>query len=150
MATTIASIFKRLDVSVGIGEASRITGATLPQIRYWEKKGFITSFTHEDGRNKRFALEDIMAMIYIKELLTQGYTLAKASALVRAHQQEINRFKSLVTHSLLDIRETETGETDFTFGPLEADATQSLRARVTDDKATLSLVPTPPKSKPGD
>jgi DNA-binding transcriptional MerR regulator len=132
--------FKRLDISVGIGEASRITGATLTQIRYWEKKDLVHSFQHTEGRNKRFNLPNLMMIIYIKDLLADGYTLAKAGEMITEHRHQTDRLKTLIKYCLQDMREDEDGSTVFNFGALSNDPDFDVEARVTDDSACLAKV----------
>ena len=79
---------RSLDISLGIGETSRVTGATPTQIRYWEKKQLIHSRRHDANGNKRYSLANITLIVMIKTMLDEGYTLAKASEEIeRSHQK---------------------------------------------------------------
>lgn len=131
---------KQLDISVGIGEASRITGATLTQIRYWEKKDLIHSFQHDDGRNKRFNLPNLLMIVYIKDLLAGGFTLAKAGEIIADHKHQTDRLKTLIRYCLQSMAEDEDGSTIFNFGKLSNDPDFDVVARVTDDSACLAKV----------
>ena len=64
---------------VGIGEVSDITGVPQWQIRYWEKKGFISSVDGGDGTTRRYNFLNIKKIMLIKELLSDGFTLAAAA-----------------------------------------------------------------------
>lgn len=142
---------KALAVSVGIGEASRISGATVTQIRYWEKKGLIKSFTPKDGRNKRFDLKNLIAMIRTREFLEQGFTLAKVSEIVTSHQHKSDRIQVLIHKMFLNMHDNEDGSTSFIFGPLTSNPNADIEARVTDDSATFNIVPredVPRETKP--
>ncbi len=140
MEPNLVHKLKRLDISVGIGEASRITGATLTQIRYWEKKDLVHSFQHTEGRNKRFNLPNLMMIVYIKDLLADGYTLAKAGEMIAEHRHQTDRLKMLIKQCLKDMTEADDGSTVFNFGPLSNDSDYDVEARVTDDSACLRKV----------
>ncbi|WP_155287579.1 MerR family transcriptional regulator [Lacticaseibacillus zhaodongensis] len=132
---------KTLAISVGIGEASRISGATVTQIRYWQKKGLIKSFTPKDGRNKRFDVKNLVAIIRIREFLEEGYTLAKVSEIVRSHQHQSDRIHALIKQVFIDMHENDDGSTSFTFGPLTNRPDCNIEARVTDETASFDIVP---------
>ena len=137
----LTHIIKKLDLSMGIGETSRVTGATLTQIRYWEKKGMIKSFTRDDGRNKRFDLASIMSILQIRHVLSEGYTLTKAAEIVKAHRLNMDRFKMLARQAIKRIWDDEDGSTNFDFGVLENDPDYRVNVRLTDKGAVATKVP---------
>jgi len=126
---------------MGIGETSRVTGATLTQIRYWEKKEMIHSFTPDDGRNKRFDLSNIMTILQIRSVLDEGYTLAKAANMVKKHRHDIDRFKLLARYAIRRVWDDEDGSTNFDFGILQNDPDYCVHVRLTDDEAVTIKVP---------
>ncbi len=72
--------------TVSIGEASRITGATVRQIRFWEGQGYIP----EPGRvvcgqraYRQYGPLDLEAIALVKRYLVQGYTLMVAGERAR-------------------------------------------------------------------
>ncbi|MFD1485458.1 MerR family transcriptional regulator [Lacticaseibacillus baoqingensis] len=132
---------KSLDISVGIGEASRITGATVTQIRYWEKKGMVRSFRREDGANKRFDLKNIIQIMLISSLIEAGYTLTKAGEMIRQHHHQTDRLKFLARS--LTVEETNA-QTRFNFGQLVNDLDYDVVADVDDDHAEFRKVPHQP------
>ncbi|MCI1986311.1 MAG: MerR family transcriptional regulator [Lactobacillus sp.] len=137
---------KSLDISVGIGEASRITGATMTQIRYWEKKNLIHSFQREDGGNKRFNLKNIIQIMLIRSLIDSGYTLTKAAEMITQHQHQADRLKVLAR--TLTTLEDSNDETRFNFGQLVNDPDYDVVAYVDDTHAKFCK--TPHQDDPGD
>lgn len=98
---------KSLNISMGIGETSRITGATTTQIRYWEKKGLIHPIRHEEGGNKRYSLKTLTKIIIIKNFIDDGYTLAKAGEMIEAHYQDVDTFRTIVSQRLVGLSHTD-------------------------------------------
>ena len=109
---------RSLDISLGIGETSRITGATPTQIRYWEKKHLIHSRRHEANGNKRYSLSNIALIVMIKTMLDEGYTLAKASEEIKKSHQKADMLHVLMSTRLQDIQYDDQ-QTLLNFGPLE-------------------------------
>ncbi|WDF82699.1 MerR family transcriptional regulator [Lacticaseibacillus pabuli] len=141
MEQDLTHIFKQLDLSVGIGETSRVTGATLTQIRYWEKKGLIQSFTRDETRNKRFDLPNIMAILQIRHLLSEGYTLAKATEMLKNHRHDVNRFKMLARTAIKRVWDGEDGSTYFDMGVIANDPDYNVQIKLTDNDAVTTKVP---------
>lgn len=132
---------KQLALSVGIGEACRITGATTTQIRYWEKKGIVTSFQHNDTRNKRYDLPNIMRIIKIKHFLDEGFTLAAAIDQVNQHHHTADRLRVLAKTRMHAMNENDRGETCINFGAIDNDPEFDIVATISDTEARLNKVP---------
>lgn len=130
---------KDLDLSVGIGEASRITGATATQIRYWEKKGLICSFRREAGGNKRFNFPNLAKLLLIKTIIDQGYTLAKAAEIMTKHRHEADHLK-LIAKLLVSVDDTADGSV-LNFGQLQNDPDFDVVAKVNETSAVFCKVP---------
>jgi len=65
-----------------IGDASKMTGASLKQIRRWEAKGYIPEAERVVSGNfayRRFTLKQIGIIACIKSYLDEGYTLSAAT-----------------------------------------------------------------------
>jgi MerR family transcriptional regulator, redox-sensitive transcriptional activator SoxR len=69
-----------------IGDASKLTGISRKQIRYWQSRNYLK----DDGRvvsglrsYRFFSDEDIKTIKAIKILMERGYTLAHASKLAQ-------------------------------------------------------------------
>ena len=131
---------RALDISLGIGETSRVTGATPTQIRYWEKKQLIRSRRHEENGNKRYSLANIALIVMIKTMLDEGYTLAKASEEIEKSHQKADTLHLLMSTRLQDIQ-YEGHQTLLNFGPLENDPTFDVIAQVDDKYAKLYKKP---------
>ncbi|KRM72484.1 MerR family transcriptional regulator [Lacticaseibacillus brantae] len=130
---------KQLDISLGIGETSRVTGATTTQIRYWEKKGLVASIRHEDGGNKRFTLKNIAIISMVKMMMDEGYTLAKASEVIQQRAHNMDIFHTILQTRLGDMV-SEAGLTELNFGPIENDPDFDAVIRVADGDAKIYKV----------
>ncbi|WP_082623150.1 MerR family transcriptional regulator [Lacticaseibacillus camelliae] len=135
--------FKRrvqdLDVSMGIGETSRVTGATATQIRYWEKKGIVHPIRHGEGQNKRYSYRDIVTISFVKSMIDQGYTLAKAEQEAANHFTFAEALRMLVKERVHTVE--QTGHTlKLNFGELDNDPGFDVIAEV-GDQVRLNRVP---------
>ncbi|WP_239061395.1 MULTISPECIES: MerR family transcriptional regulator [unclassified Lacticaseibacillus] len=135
--------FKRqvqdLDVSMGIGETSRVTGATATQIRYWEKKGIVHPIRHGEGQNKRYSYRDIVTISFVKSMIDQGYTLAKAEQDAATHFTFADALQMIVKERVHLAAQTAHTLT-LNFGPLDNDPGYDVVAEV-GDQVTLKRVP---------
>lgn len=131
---------KDLDLSVGIGEASRITGATATQIRYWEKKELVSSFRREEGGNKRFNFPNLARLMLVKSMIDEGYTLTKAADILAKHRHEADHLK-MIAKLLVSVDETSDGFSELNFGQLQNDPDFDVVAKVNDTSATFCKVP---------
>lgn len=138
---------RSLDISLGIGESSRVTGATPTQIRYWEKKHLIHSLRHEAKGNKRYSLSNIALIVMIKSMLDEGYTLAKASEEIERSHQKADMLHVLMSTRLQGIQ-YDDHQTSLNFGPLENDPDFDVVAVVQDNTAKLYKKPTQPLTPP--
>ncbi|KRK11860.1 MerR family transcriptional regulator [Lacticaseibacillus zeae DSM 20178 = KCTC 3804] len=127
---------RSLDISLGIGETSRVTGATPTQIRYWEKKHLIQSHRHEANGNKRYSLSNIALIVMIKTMLDEGYTLAKASEEIEKSHQKADMLHVLMSTRLQGIQ-YDDHQTFLNFGPLENDPSFDVIAVVQENTAKL-------------
>ncbi len=141
MGFDMTHLLKNLELSVGIGEASRVSGATFTQIRYWEKKGLLKSFSYEDGRNKRFTLHNVVTMSAIKQMLDDGYTLTKAAEIIQKRQDNATMLQTFLHNRLSDISTSTDGSTNFNFGPIENDPGFDVVAQMSDNSSRVVKVP---------
>lgn len=68
--------------NVLIGEAAKVCGVTVKQIRHWQDKGYIKSAPRivcGERAYRQFEKEDLEVIRSIKEYLDQGYTLKTAA-----------------------------------------------------------------------
>ena len=69
-----------------IGQVAEMTGATVRQVRRWTDSGVIIPAerqTHGDISYRRYTPQHVESISRIKEYLNQGYTLSRASQIVR-------------------------------------------------------------------
>ena len=91
------SLIKRL--IVGIGEVSDITEVPIRKIRYWEEKGAITSVEDAEGATRRFDYWNIKKILFIQELLEEGFTLDAAAKKVETRIDKMNQAFTLANSS---------------------------------------------------
>ncbi len=120
---------KSLNISLGIGETSRISGATTTQIRYWEKKGLIQSIQYEEGKNKRYSLKNITSIIFIKTMMDEGYTLQKAADKLQKHTKNSDSLHMMI-HQRLESIETNEQSTKINFGRIDNDPQYNIIAEI--------------------
>jgi DNA-binding transcriptional MerR regulator len=73
-----------------IGEAARITGATVKQLRHWHDRGYIPEpdrVVCGERSYRQFHSNDLKIISKLKSYLDAGYTLQSAA---RKTQQEFN------------------------------------------------------------
>lgn len=83
------SLMKKL--VVGIGEVSEITGVPRRKIRYWEEKKVITSMKDTEGSTRRFDYWNIKKILFIQELVEEGFTLDAAAEKVNKRMENMNQ-----------------------------------------------------------
>ena len=66
------------NIEVGIGEVSKVVGVSQRQLRYWEKKGYIKPISDDNSGVRRYNLSTLYLIVFIKEQLDNGFTLAAA------------------------------------------------------------------------
>ncbi len=74
------SINKR--VTVSIGEAARLCGVTVKQIRHWQDRGYIPECQRVvcgERSYRQFAKDDLEIIQKVKSYLDQGYTLSASA-----------------------------------------------------------------------
>ena len=83
------SLIKKL--VIGIGEVSDITGVPTRKIRYWEEKGAITSVEDAEGATRRFDYWNLKKILFIQELIEEGFTLDAAVKKVEIRMKNMNQ-----------------------------------------------------------
>lgn len=129
---------RSLYITIGIGETSRITGATTTQIRYWEKKGLIQSVRRGDGTNKRYTLKNIAGILFIKSKIDEGYTLTKAAEDLQQYLKDADALQLLISQRLESI-EKDGDVSTLSFGPAENVPDADIVARIKDNDVKLYL-----------
>lgn len=113
MSTEHGSLFKKMveenSLRISLKELSTASGVSGRQLRYWEEKGFIKSEQSQAGKAHKYTLQTMFAVISIKNLLDQGYTLAKAVEINRQRRQVRHAIRQFVRENLLKINESAGG-----------------------------------------
>ena len=63
---------------ISMTELAHVTGVSTSQIRYWERKGYISSKQSDKNKNHYFSFLTLFRVATIKYFLDQGFTLATA------------------------------------------------------------------------
>ncbi len=73
------------EITYSTGETSKLTGASIKQVRYWESRGYLSDPVERNVCGKiayfRFTQNHVEIICAIKGYLDQGYTLARAADL---------------------------------------------------------------------
>lgn len=137
---TLVKTIKKLDLSIGIGEATRITGASSAQLRYWEKKGLVQTIQHQDGGNKRYDFNALMRIILIKHYIDNGYTLAKTSEVIESRCTKGATVSTFIRQRLLDI-ENNDPVIKLHFGKIDNDPENQLVVEIEGENVKLLTEP---------
>ncbi|GGI63452.1 MerR family transcriptional regulator [Limosilactobacillus caviae] len=130
-------VSKQLKISMS--EVSRVTGVSTSQLRYWERKGYISSDQDEQNKNHYFSFPTIFQVFTIKVFLDQGFTLTTA---VKKEQErcELHKiFTRFITDCIMEIKQTGEKQGEVKLGPLAEDPTKEVYAVITDDKTSLHV-----------
>lgn len=109
------------DIRIGISELTKKTGTTTRQLRYWEKKGYISSIQPDPNTPRAYKLKDILKVELIKENLDKGYKLATAYEKAIEHLQKIQRFRELFSKYVTDMDIVDERYERFSIGPFVED-----------------------------
>lgn len=132
----LINTIKKLDLSIGIGEVSRLTGASDAQLRYWEKKGLVKTIRRQSRGNKRYDLNSLMRIILIKYYIDNGYTLSKASDEIKSRRNYGHAITTFIFKRLTTIQ--KKGETIILhFGVFDNDPNNELIVKVNDKKVKM-------------
>lgn len=132
----LINTIKKLDLSIGIGEVSRLTGASDAQLRYWEKKGLVKTTRRQSRGNKRYDLNSLMRIILIKYYIDNGYTLSKASDEIKSRRNYGHAITTFIFKRLITIQ--KKGETiTLHFGVFDNDPNNELIVKVNDKKVKM-------------
>lgn len=93
--STLKRFIESDDFLVGISELSNMMNVSPRQLRYWEKKGYITS-VGETGSSRKYKLPMAIKVEMIKHFLDEGFTLQVAVEKAKEHQTSIHQAKLLL------------------------------------------------------
>ncbi|HTF29101.1 MAG TPA: MerR family transcriptional regulator [Flavitalea sp.] len=77
-----------VSVIVAIGEVANITGVPQRKIRYWDEKGIIEP-VDKTSTYRQYNYLNIKKVVFIQELLEEGYTLEAAAKKVNERHEKI-------------------------------------------------------------
>ncbi|NLR08811.1 MULTISPECIES: MerR family transcriptional regulator [Lactobacillaceae] len=81
-----------------IGELSTMTDVSARQLRYWEKKGLITSRERDDGQQARvYTFKTFIKVSIMKYFLDSGYTLAGAAKQAQAREDRVKDIHKFIS-----------------------------------------------------
>lgn len=105
------SFFKKIIESnrlrISLKELSTASGVSGHQLRYWEEKGYIHSEQSEAGKAHKYTLQTMFEVMSIKNLLDQGYTLAKAVEKQQQRRQIRKVVHNFIQSNLLKLSEDD-------------------------------------------
>ena len=93
--STFKNFLESDDFLVGISELSNMMNVSPRQLRYWEKKGYITS-VGETGSSRKYKLPMAIKVEMIKHFLDEGFTLQVAVEKAKEQQTSIHQAKLLL------------------------------------------------------
>ena len=105
---------------LGISEVRQMSDVSLRQLRYWEKRGYISSLPEKEGASRQYSLKTTIQIMRIKHFLDEGYTLATAVAKVTEFGERHELIHQFLSQRLEDIIELD-GEMAIDFGDFDAD-----------------------------
>lgn len=93
--STLKRLLESDDFLVGISELSNMTNVSPRQLRYWEKKGYISS-VGVAGSSRKYKLPMAIKIEIIKQFLDEGFTLHVAVEKAEEQQTTIHQAKLLL------------------------------------------------------
>ncbi|MFV0558196.1 MAG: MerR family transcriptional regulator [Enterococcus sp.] len=101
---------------VGISELSEMTGVSTRQLRYWEKKGFITSIEKQEHAARKYDLPTVGKVEMIKHFLDEGFVLAKAVEKADSKITSVKQIRQVLKQALKDLTVIDQRYTKITLG----------------------------------
>lgn len=128
-------------LKITMTELAHVTGVSTSQIRYWERKGYITSTQDEKNKNHQFNLPTIFQVATIKYFLDQGFTLTMA--VTKEHQRrELSKiFRRFIIDRIEDVKQVDDQVGEVSLGKLADDPTKEVYAQVSKDGTTIHIRP---------
>lgn len=118
------------DIKIGLNEMTQLTGASVSQIHYWEKKGYIRAVQDSENRNHYYSLKMVYQAFTIKYFLNQGYTLKMAAKKGQERKIIGDLFFTFVEKRIMRIDPTEDDSGEISLGPLADHPNQEVIAKV--------------------
>lgn len=126
-------------LKISMSELARVTGVSTSQLRYWERKGYITSEQDQQNKNHYFSLVTMFQVYAIKIFLDQGFTLTVAVQKEKERRQCHEIFKHFIIDRVMGISQVDGQKGEVDLGPLTDDPNKKVIAVVEPDKTSLRL-----------
>ena len=120
---------------ISVTELANVTGVSTSQIRYWERKGYISSKQSDKNKNHYFSFLTLFRVATIKHYLDQGFTLATAVDKERQRQELGKGFRTFITDQVKAITQLGPKKGEVILGTLTDDPEKEIYA-VVDQKGT--------------
>lgn len=137
----VRKLFTENQLKVSLSELSRVTGVSPSQIRYWERKGYISSQQNEQNQNHYYTMATLIKVYVIKYFLDQGYTLSGAVEKEQSRRMTNQFFRQFVIDRVLTIKQIDDDMGEVSLGPLSDDPSLEVYASVANGKTSLHLRP---------
>lgn len=133
MLSSLKDLLISDDLLVGISELSKMSGTSPRQLRYWEKKGFITSVSKnaETSAPRNYRLLTVIKVELMQRFLNEGFTLQKANEKADKHLKKVAHIRNVFAKNIRDVTVINDRYTIFTIGAFEPN--NELMAIVYDD-----------------
>ncbi|GMA48114.1 MerR family transcriptional regulator [Tetragenococcus muriaticus] len=120
MTTSLKDLLLSDDLLVGISELSKMSGTSARQLRYWEKKGIITSVTKKEPSAPRsYRLLTVIKVELLQRFLTEGYTLKTSNEKAEMFLKKVSRIRKVFAKTIQDVEVVNDRYTVFTIGAFE-------------------------------
>lgn len=102
---------------ISMTELAHVTGVSTSQIRYWERKGYISSKQSDKNKNHYFSFLTLFRVATIKYFLDQGFTLATAVKKERERQELGKIFRTFIADQVKAITQLGPKTGKLPWGP---------------------------------
>lgn len=124
-------------LSISMTELAKVTGVSTSQIRYWERKGYISSKQSDKNKNHYFSFLTLFRVATIKYFLDQGFTLAMAEKKEQKRQELGKIFRTFIADRVKAIKQLGPKKGEVVLGTLENDSEKEIYAIVDHDGTKL-------------
>lgn len=122
---------------ISMTELANVTGVSTSQIRYWERKGYITSKQSDKNKNHYFSFLTLFQVATIKDFLDEGFTLAAAVKKEQERRALGKIFRSFIADRVKAIVQLDSQKGEVQLGTLADDPKREIYAIVDHDGTKL-------------
>lgn len=139
LAERFRKMMKQSSLKVTMTQLAETTGVSPSQIRYWEKKGYISSEQGEKNQNHLYPISMLYRVCTIKFFLDQGYTLAVAVKKEQEHRELVKLFREFIFSQKLNVKQTGTNKGEIELGKIAEKPNTAVYATIEGGKTELHL-----------